>query len=527
MPTVHSVSDITNILSGIIQSESILQDVSVQGEVSSMDDPPGVFWLKHGKNRIRCFIPGPNTAQFGAVLIAGNRVVVKGNIQIFPAFSEYQIRVADVLPIIKLPKVNQQLTVSGIMASLLSLIQNSSDLQGIQVHGNISNFDSNPKRAFWFLSDTNIVNPQRIHCVFFEADGMAVGNGDQVRAEGNIQIWGAHSRYQINIAEVQLDDGTPRCECSGCGSCQQIGAAPPCSALRDPKYELCPACYVNSPDHEDRVVEVVNVYFSGLGVPGFSPKTEHGIQIGSENCRADVVLADENGSFAAIAECKGAGYVGHGIEQLKSYLSATDTRFGIFANGACRRQWKFYENRRHNQFDCITLDQFEEGIAKGITLRKQLKDQIKSLESNRNQFRDEIDDLKTEKAEAATQVRQESQKLDVLKQAIESDHACNQSLKSTQKHLSDEINQLKANKDKLKTGIEKLERKESELHASRKQWKEKIQQFETFLSDMKSDLLDSESSPQSEDNVGPQKTRGQKKQSIVKKLKNLFSKENE
>ena len=56
------------------------------------------------------------------------------------------------------------------------------------------------------------------------------------------------------------------------------------------------------------------------------------IQFGSRNGSADVVLGDGNGGFAAIAECKGAGYEGHGIEQLKSYLSATDTRFGIFAN---------------------------------------------------------------------------------------------------------------------------------------------------------------------------------------------------
>ena len=82
------------------------------------------------------------------------------------------------------------------------------------------------------------------------------------------------------------------------------------------------------------------------------------IQFGARNGIADVVLADGNGSFAAIAECKGAGYVGHGIEQLKSYLSATDTRFGVFANRADPNQWKFYENRRGNcipEIDCSEL----------------------------------------------------------------------------------------------------------------------------------------------------------------------------
>ena len=175
---------------------------------------------------------------------------------------------------------------------------------------------------------------------------MAAGNGDQVRVDGNIQIWGAQSRYQINIAEVQLDG----CKCSGCGSCQKIAAALQCKTLPDPKYELCSACYVNSPDHEDKVVEIVNIYFSKLGVPSFSPKTQHEIQMGSENRRADVVLINENRSFVSIAECKGAGFVGDGREQLYSYLSATDTRFGVFANRADPKDWEFYENRRRNRF---------------------------------------------------------------------------------------------------------------------------------------------------------------------------------
>ena len=108
------------------------------------------------------------------------------------------------------------------------------------------------------------------------------------------------------------------------------------------------------------------------------------------------MLIDENGSFAVIAECKGAGFVGDGREQLYSYLSATDTRFGVFANRADSNDWEFYENRRRNQFDRITSDQFQDGIVKGITLRKQLKDQIKILESDCNQSRATIGDLSNE-----------------------------------------------------------------------------------------------------------------------------------
>ena len=398
MPDPHSVNHITRILSGIIENETTFQKVSVTGKVS-IDNRPGVFWLtdEANKNKIRCFIPGRDKAKFRSLLEVENTVVVNGKIALFPPESEYQLRVAAVLPIAKAPKINQQ-SVSGITANLSNLIQKSVDLQGIQVHGDISNFDSNPKRAFWFLSDTNIANLQRIHCVFFDADGMAAGNGDQVRVDGNIQIWGAQSRYQINIAEVQLDG----CKCSGCGSCQKIAAALQCKTLPDPKYELCSACYVNSPDHEDKVVEIVNIYFSKLGVPSFSPKTQHEIQMGSENRRADVVLINENRSFVSIAECKGAGFVGDGREQLYSYLSATDTRFGVFANRADPKDWEFYENRRRNRFVLIERSEFETGVAKGIATRKRLKDELKHL----NGKIIELENLRCELDTAVNQITQ-------------------------------------------------------------------------------------------------------------------------
>ena len=454
MPTVYNVSDITRILSGIIKNEPALQEVSVTGKVS-VDNLLGVFWLRDGENKIRCFIPGGpggNMAKFGFLLEAENTVVVNGRITLFPSESEYQIRVADVLPIIKLPKVNQQLTVSGITASLSSLMQNSSDLQKVQVHGNISNFDSNRKRAFWFLSDTNIVNPQRIHCVFFEADEMAIGNGDQVRAEGKIQIWGTHSRYQINIAELQLDDGTPRCECSECKSCRPLGAK--CNRTRNPKYELCSPCYAVSPDHEKRVEEAVETYFFSLNVKEFSPKTQHEIQIGSENRRPDVVLADENGSFAAIAECKGAGYVGHGIEQLKSYLSATDTRFGIFANRTDPEQWGFYENRRRNRFDQIDRSEFEAGVVKGIATRERFKNEIKALEKAK-------DDLENKKSELETEIAQLMQ--------------TERDLQGAHKQLISEIGKKRVQQGELETEIGKLAKTEYDLQDTHKQLRKEIE----------------------------------------------------
>ena len=123
---------------------------------------------------------------------------------------------------------------------------------------------------------------------------------------------------------------------------------PQCGETYEP-HRLCHECYEVSPDREPEVEKAVYDYFSELKVNGFSPYRQNNfdgrtickIQFGSQSGYADVVLADQNGSFAAIAECKGAGYTGDGMEQLKSYLSATDTRFGVFANSKESSQWKF------------------------------------------------------------------------------------------------------------------------------------------------------------------------------------------
>ena len=385
MPNVYNVSEITNILSGIIQDQS-LQDVKVQGEVL-VGGPSSVFFLSHAEKKISCFMPRGKVPQFKPLLAAGNTVTVEGNIQIFPAFSEYQIHVKDV----QLPGINGAFTVSKITETLSDIIENAHELAEIHVQGEISELASPPGATFWDLG--NVGNPgkpiQKIRC--FSNLIIPVNNGDEVRVQGKIEIFGPHSKYQITVK--QIERGDTRCQCSGCAQC---GNADQCDRLRevanfescarclprppDELYELCPQCYKNSPDHETKVAEAVYAYFDELQVNGFSPYKEcRHIQFGSRNGSADVVLADGNGSFAAIAECKGAGYVGHGIEQLKSYLSATDTRFGIFANTVDCSQWKFYENRRANCIPEIDRFEFEAGVVEGIATRERLKDEIGHL----------------------------------------------------------------------------------------------------------------------------------------------------
>lgn len=116
---------------------------------------------------------------------------------------------------------------------------------------------------------------------------------------------------------------------------------------------------------EEIVVEAVDNYFSGSKFRKFSIEKEHAIQMGSDNRRADVVLIDGKGNLAAVAECKQIGFEGHGPDQLKSYLCATDTPFGIFANSTEPDDWEFYENLGRNQFkDKIARSEFEKRVVK-------------------------------------------------------------------------------------------------------------------------------------------------------------------
>ena len=115
---------------------------------------------------------------------------------------------------------------------------------------------------------------------------------------------------------------------------------------------------------EGIVVAAVEDYFSQPKFQKFSTKQEYPIQMGADNRRADVVLINNTGNLAAITECKRDGVEGSGIDQLKSYLSATDTPLGIFANSTELDSWNFYENLRQNRFREMTRSEFEERVFK-------------------------------------------------------------------------------------------------------------------------------------------------------------------
>ena len=61
--------------------------------------------------------------------------------------------------------------------------------------------------------------------------------------------------------------------------------------------------------------------------------------------------------MVAVVECKPEGITN--IEQLHSYLSASATELGIFANTDDPNRWHYVKNRGSNQFEEITRADFE------------------------------------------------------------------------------------------------------------------------------------------------------------------------
>ena len=128
------------------------------------------------------------------------------------------------------------------------------------------------------------------------------------------------------------------------------------SQPRYPHFTLCPYCREEAP-HEAIVVEAVVNYFSPK-LRNFFIETELEIQMGTAKRRADIALVDGKHNRAAIVECKRVGLRDNGIDQLKSYLCATATPLGVFANSTEPDDWELYENLGQNRFKDITSNLF-------------------------------------------------------------------------------------------------------------------------------------------------------------------------
>ena len=113
---------------------------------------------------------------------------------------------------------------------------------------------------------------------------------------------------------------------------------------------------------EPQVTASVERYFIRPQFTGFYTQREVAIQIGSYAGRADIALYTDSSSpqMIAIVECKGEGI--SGIEQLCSYLSASVTELGIFANTDDPNRWHYVKNCGSNEFEDITRADFEDRL---------------------------------------------------------------------------------------------------------------------------------------------------------------------
>ena len=136
----------------------------------------------------------------------------------------------------------------------------------------------------------------------------------------------------------------------------------------------------------DRVVRAVEEYFQNLSIGGGNGtiNTEEPIQFGAKvGGFADVVLK-ANDRFVAIAECKQLGAnIENARNQLKSYLSATGTPFGLLAIGTDQSKWQFCENLGEHNFILLTQEKFEEKISNWKPISKsELQDSLSETQDS-------------------------------------------------------------------------------------------------------------------------------------------------
>lgn len=129
--------------------------------------------------------------------------------------------------------------------------------------------------------------------------------------------------------------------------------------------------------NEIQVKTAVREYFAGALFSDFLVRVDDdhpnlcAIHFGStRNGTADIVLCNKKEAFVAIAECKSysIGITDAGRDQLKSYLNATGTRFGILAASVNSDDWIFAENLGGNKFRKVKKLYFEKHVSDPPTM---------------------------------------------------------------------------------------------------------------------------------------------------------------
>ena len=99
--TIYKVHEITQILQGILQSEPILQDLWLEGEISNLGRPSSghvYFTLKDNNSQIQCAIFRTAASRLRFPMQNGDAVLVNGRLSIYDARSQYQIIGERVVP---------------------------------------------------------------------------------------------------------------------------------------------------------------------------------------------------------------------------------------------------------------------------------------------------------------------------------------------------------------------------------------------------------------------------------------------
>ena len=100
--TVHSVSEITDLLKNLIEQQPHLQNVWVQGQVSNYSRSGAghiYFTLKDDRSQIQVIMFRSSAAGLGFVLKDGEEVLVQGRLNLYPARGQYQINANKVEPL--------------------------------------------------------------------------------------------------------------------------------------------------------------------------------------------------------------------------------------------------------------------------------------------------------------------------------------------------------------------------------------------------------------------------------------------
>ena len=84
----------------------------------------------------------------------------------------------------------------------------------------------------------------------------------------------------------------------------------------------------HTPEEIIRQLMVVRLKQAGYPISRF--RLEHPVRVGSAKCRADIAVLKENGEPYLIVEAK-AGKAKSGLDQLKSYMAATEVPYGVAA----------------------------------------------------------------------------------------------------------------------------------------------------------------------------------------------------